>query len=133
MTASPHRVIGAVLLVGVALQALLWSRQWIYGDQYALLLPAIEFAETGRLHAYGKTMSGDGRIPGSLLQLVVGLPLQWWPDYRAPMLLVGLFHAGAVAILSWCIGRGLGLRFLAAYLAVYWLSPWRLYHAGFLW
>src|SRR5688572_25264210 len=40
MTASPSRIIGAVLLVGAALQALLWSRQWIYGDQYALLLPA---------------------------------------------------------------------------------------------
>ena len=129
----PLRIVAAVLVAGAALQTLLWSRQWVYGDQYALLLPALEFLETDRLAPYAKTMSGGGRIPGSLLSLLIGLPLRAWPDYRAPALIIGLFHVAAVAVLSTCIGRALGARFVAAYLIVYCLSPWRLYHAGFLW
>ena len=129
----PLPVLAAVLGVGAALQALLWSRQWIRGDQYALLLSGIEVLETGDLPPHAKTMSGGGRIPGALLPLLVAVPLRLWADYRAPGLLVGLSHLAAAAVLSICIGRALGARFLAAYLAVYWLSPWRLYHAGFLW
>ena len=78
-------------------------------------------------------MSGDGRIPGALLPLLIALPLEVWPDYRAPALLSGLTHFAAAALLAACVGRALGARFAAAYLAIYWLSPWRLYHAGFLW
>ena len=123
----------AILCAGAALQALLWSRQWIYGDQYALLLSGIEVIETGHLPPFAKTMSGGGRIPGALLPLLVAVPLEWWADYRAPGLLIGLSHLMGAAVLSICLGRALGARFLAAYLAVYWLSPWRLYHAGFVW
>ena len=130
----PRRGLPAAILgVGAALQALLWSRQWIYGDQYVLLLSGIEVVESGDLPPFAKTMSGDGRIPGALLPLLVAVPLQVWADYRAPGVLVGLSHLAAAAVLSMCIGRALGARFLAAYLAVYWLSPWRLYHAGFMW
>ena len=78
-------------------------------------------------------MSGGGRIPGALLPFLIGLPVSSWPDYRAPAVLIGLLHVAAVAALAACIGRALGARFVAAYLSVYWLSPWRLYHAGFLW
>ena len=130
---SPRIVIGAVAIAGAALQALLWSRQWVYGDQYALLLPALDLIETGQLPPFAKTMSGDGRIPGALLPLLIAVPLEVWPDYRAPALLSGLTHFAAAALLAVCVGRALGARFAAAYLAIYWLSPWRLYHAGFLW
>ena len=129
----PLRLVAAILCAGAALQVLLWSRQWIYGDQYALLLAGIGVLETGDLPPFAKTMSGGGRVPGALLPLLVAAPLQVWADYRAPGLLIGLSHVAAVAVLAVCIGRALGLRFLAAYLAVYWLSPWRLYHAGFIW
>ena len=129
----PLRLVAAILCAGAALQVLLWSRQWIYGDQYALLLAGIGVLETGDLPPFAKTMSGGGRVPGALLSLLVAAPLQVWADYRAPGLLIGLSHVAAVAVLAVCIGRALGLRFLAAYLAVYWLSPWRLYHAGFIW
>ena len=129
----PLRLVAAILCAGAALQALLWSRQWIYGDQYALLLSGIGILETGDLPPFAKTMSGGGRVPGALLPLLVAAPLQVWADYRAPGLLIGLSHVAAAAVLSVCIGRALGVRFLAAYFAVYWLSPWRLYHAGFIW
>ena len=129
----PLRLVAAILCAGAALQVLLWSRQWIYGDQYALLLAGIGVLETGDLPPFAKTMSGGGRVPGALLPLLVAAPLQVWADYRAPGLLIGLSHVAAAAVLAVCIGRALGARFLAAYLAVYWLSPWRLYHAGFIW
>ena len=45
----PFRIIAAVLVAGAALHTLLWSRQWVYGDQYELLLPAIELLDTHRL------------------------------------------------------------------------------------
>ena len=126
-------VVAAVLVGGALLQALLWSRQWIYGDQYALFLSGLDLLETGRLPAVAKYMSGGGNIPGSLLPLLVAAPLEAWADYRAPALLIGASHLAAVAAVSVCLGRALGASFLAAYLAAYWLSPWRLYHAGFVW
>ena len=122
-----------MLLGGVLLQALLWSRQWIYGDQYALFLSGLDLLESGRLPPVAKYMSGGGHVPGSLLPLLIAGPLEAWSDYRAPALLIGLGHLAAVGVLSACLGRALGGAFLAAYLAAYWLSPWRLYHAGFLW
>ena len=129
----PRVVIGAVAIIGLLLQTLLWSRQWVYGDQYALLLAGLELLATGEPPAFAKMMSGDGRIPGALLPVLIAGPLDLWADYRAPALFVGLTHVAAAGILTACIGRALGARFAAAYLAIYWLSPWRLYHAGFLW
>ena len=129
----PRTAIGAVAIIGLLLQLLLWSRQWVYGDQYALLLAGLDVLATGELPAFAKMMSGDGRIPGALLPILIAAPLDLWADYRAPALLVGLTHVAAAGVLAACIGRALGARFAAAYLAVYWLSPWRLYHAGFLW
>ncbi len=126
-------VIGAVLIGGGVLQAVLWSRQWIYGDQYALFLSGLDLLETGRLPPVAKYMSGGGHIPGSLLPLLIAGPLEAWADYRAPALLIGAGHLTGVAVLGICLGRALGGAFLAAYLAAYWLSPWRLYHAGFVW
>ena len=122
-----------VLLGGTVLQALLWSRQWIYGDQYALFLSGLDLLETGRLPPVAKYMSGGGHIPGSLLPLLIAGPLEAWTDYRAPALLIGVGHLAAVGVLAATVGRALGISFLAAYLAAYWLSPWRLYHAGFVW
>ena len=122
-----------VLLGGTVLQALLWSRQWVYGDQYALFLSGLDLLETGRLPPVAKYMSGGGHIPGSLLPLLIAGPLEAWTDYRAPALLIGVGHLAAAGVLAATVGRALGISFLAAYLAVYWLSPWRLYHAGFVW
>ena len=122
-----------VLLGGTVLQAVLWSRQWIYGDQYALFLAGLDLLETGRLPPVAKYMSGGGHIPGSLLPLLIAGPLEAWTDYRAPALLIGVGHLAAAGVLAATVGRALGISFLAAYLAAYWLSPWRLYHAGFVW
>ena len=125
--------VAGVLVGGVLLQVLLWSRQWVYGDQYALFLSALDLLDTGRLPPVAKYMSGGGHIPGSLLPLLIAGPLEAWTDYRAPALLIGAGHLAAAAVLAASVGRALGTSFLAAYFAAYWLSPWRLYHAGFVW
>ena len=123
----------ALLLVGLSLQLLLWSRQWLYGDQYALLLSAIRYLDSGQLAPFTKEMSGGGRIVGGLLQILIAWPLRIWADFRAPALAMGLTQVGAVAVLIAVLGAAYDRRFVVFFVAVYWLSPWRLYHAGALW
>jgi hypothetical protein len=123
----------AVFALGALLQVYLWSRGWVSEDQITLLELGAGFVETGRLSPFAKTMSGSGQIPGSFLQLLVGVPLEVYPDYRAPALLIGISHFVAVAVLAFTLRRALGSASTVFFLAVYWLSPWRLYHAGFLW
>lgn len=123
----------ALLAIGFALQMALWSRQWIYGDQYALLTPAVRYLASGELAPFSKGMSGGGRIPGTLLQVIIATPLRVWTDFRAPALAMGLSQVAAVIVLLAVGIAAEGRRFAAAFTAVYWLSPWRLYHAGFLW
>ena len=129
----PLPVMTAILTGGVALHALLWSRQGITSDEFGLLLSGVEFLETRELPPVSKETMQGGHVIGALLSLLVAAPLAIWPDYRAPGLLIGLSHLAAVAVLSICIGRALGARFLAAWLAVYWLSPWRLVFGGLAW
>jgi hypothetical protein len=122
-----------ILGVGAALQFILWSRQWLAEDQIILLSLGLEFAEGGGLASFGKGMSGGGNIPGALLQLLIGISLRLWPDFRSPALLIGITHLVAVAVLGVTLAKSLGMRTTVFFLAIYWLSPWRLYHAGFLW
>lgn len=123
----------AVLSGGFALQMAMWSRQWIYGDQYALLTPAVQYLASGELAPFAKGMSGGGRIPGTLLQLLIATPLRVDADFRAPALLMGVSQLVAVIVLLAVGIAACGDRFAPAFAAVYWLSPWRLYHSGFLW
>ncbi len=88
----------------------------------------MRLALDGQIAPFAKIMSGGGVIPGSLLQFLVGLPLALWFDYRSPALLVILFHLAAGLLLWRLMERAFGQRFAAVYLAIYWLSPWRLYH-----
>ncbi|MCH7824286.1 MAG: hypothetical protein IH849_05740 [Acidobacteria bacterium] len=129
----PYLATAALLLLGFVLQMFLWSHQWIYGDQYALLTPAVQYLETGELAPFSKMMSGGGRIPGTLLQWMIAAPLRRWADFRAPSLAMGLSQLVAVLMLMLVGGAAYGRRFAAFFVAVYWLSPWRLYHSGFLW
>ncbi len=123
----------AIFALGTLLQFFLWSRAWVGEDQIVLLRLGLEFVDSGELAPFAKAMTGGGRIPGSLLQLLVGVPLEIWPDYRAPVLLIGIFHLIAVAVLAFTLRRALGPTSTVFFLSVYWLAPWRLYHSGFLW
>lgn len=122
-----------IVLVGLLIQLWLESHAWIGGDQVALLRLGRDFVTTGVLHPVAKSMSGGGAIPGSLLQILIGAPLAIWSDYRAPSITLLIFDLAAV-ILIYRVGKeSLGSRFALLLVALYWLSPWRTYHSGFVW
>lgn len=124
---------GAVLALTVVVQTWLWLSGWFYGDQFTLYRLGIELAVEGHLFSFAKGTSGGGVIPGSLLQLLVGVPLMAALDYRMPTLASGLLQLAAVFLMVSTVRRALGARFAFAFAIVYGLSPWRLYHAGFIW
>lgn len=123
----------ALVLLGVALQIWLASRGAIGGDQYVLLDLGLDYLEGEGLSPVGKGMSGGGFIPGSLLQLLVGIPFSFWHDYRSPVVLIGLFHLAALFFALPVVRGAAGGRVALAFIALWWLSPWRLYHSGILW
>jgi hypothetical protein len=122
-----------LLLTGVFIQAWLSARSGIGGDQFVLFDLGLDYLEEGALSAVGKGMSGGGFIPGSLLQLLIGLPFSIWLDYRSPLVLVGLFHLAAGVLSLVVLRQAAGERAALIYLVLWWLSPWRLYHSGILW
>ncbi len=113
----------------------LWllSRSWVGRDQILLLRLGEDLVLTGTLSPMAKAMSGGGTIPGSLLQILIGLPLYVWQDYRAPLILVGLFNFLAGLILYRVIKKETDGQTALIYFALYWLSPWRIYHAALFW
>lgn len=143
------------LVIGLALQVWLWQRGALelvetaggvelcgmqkYGDsglgsdQIYLLTPAVERYLGGDLLPYSKRMSGGVIVPGSLLQILLSAPLEIAFDYRASSALLLVFHALAGLLIFLAARESAGERFAILYFALFWLSPWRLYHSGFLW
>lgn len=126
-------VAALVVLGGFLLRLWLASRATLYFDQVSLLRLGMRLALDGELSPVGKTMSGGLRIPGSLLQLLVGVPLDLWFDYRSARVLYLLLQLAAGLVLWSVVGPAADHRVAAVYLALYWLSPWALYLSGFLW
>ncbi len=111
----------------------MFSRSWPSNDQAILLHVGLDFVETHQLPAVAKGMSGAGHLPGGLLSLLVGVPLALVPHFRSPNVLVGIFHISAFFLLVDVLRRRTSWRTTVIFAAIFWLSPWRLYHAGFLW
>jgi len=65
--------------------------------------------------------------------LLVGLPLFLWRDHRAASALVLLFHVLAYGILDGSLKRILSSAERVLLALLYWLNPWQLYFAAFLW
>ncbi len=123
--------LAAVLAVG--LQLWLWSRSWLYFDQILLYRLGTDLAVMGELHPWAKAMSGGTILPGSLLQLVIGAPLALWLDFRSPTLLLAMLQLATFPLVYRSM-RELTTESGARLLLILWaLSPWRLYHSGFLW
>jgi hypothetical protein len=122
-----------LFVLGCALHIFLALRSWIGGDQIYLLSLGLDYSLHGHLQPFAKMMSGAGANPGILMQLLVGIPLMVLQHFQSPMILIILIHIIGGALFLAVIKDGLGER--AAFIAViaYWLSPWRLYNAGFLW
>jgi len=116
------------------MQIWLWLRSvWIYIDQVELYKLGMALARDGELLPFGKLATGDLPIPGVLLEILIGLPLMAWLDLRASTLVLILFHLAAALILSRVLAKDFGWRLTTVYLAIFWLSPWRLFHSAFLW
>jgi len=78
--------------------------------------------------------SGTGTdIPGCLLPILLAGPPMATGDVRSSVLVVVLFHLLAGLLLLRTVREAFGDRFALAFTAVFWLSPWRLFHSGFTW
>jgi hypothetical protein len=131
--AAALRGIVAVFGVGSALQLWMVARSWVYFDQVLLLRLGLRWAVDRELVGWGKVMSGGAAIPGSALELAVGLPLSVWMHARSPLLLLFATQLAAGVLLVRLAWRRLGPDVAIWLAVVYWLSPWRLFHGGFLW
>lgn len=131
--ANAARTVWILFAVGLAIAILLLVRSQSGGDQLNLLARGWLLAAEGKWISYGNPMSTGGKAPGGITSLLVGLPLMVWRDHRAPSVLILLFHVLAYWILDSSLRRIL-TPFERVLLAVlYWLNPWQLYFAGFLW
>lgn len=131
--AAAARAVWILFAVGLFLALLMLVRSQVGGDQLNLLARGWLLAAEGTWISYGNPMSTGGKAPGGVTSLLVGLPLMLWRDHRAPSALVLLFHVAAYLILDGTLKRILS-PFERVLLAVlYWLNPWQLYFAAFLW
>jgi hypothetical protein len=131
--AAAARWVWGLFGLGLLLSALLIARQQVGGDQLNLLARGWLLAVDGRFISYGNPTSAGGNAPGGITSLLVGLPLFLWRDFRAPSLVIGLFHVLAYLLLDRTLKPILSPRERVLFAILYWLSPWRVYYSGFLW
>jgi len=130
---SARRWIVAIFAAGSVLQVWMILRSWVYFDQVLLLRLGLRWALDHELVAWGKVITGGGAAPGCALQLAIGLPLSLWMDLRSPLLLVFVSHLVAGIVLVRLLWRTVAVEVALWFAVLYWLSPWRLFHGGFLW
>jgi hypothetical protein len=131
--ARAARWVWALFAAGLLISLLALARGQVGGDQLNLLARGWILADEGRWISYGNPMSTGGKAPGGITSLLVGLPLLVWEDYRAPVVVILLFHVLAYWILDRALRPVLSPRERVFLAVLYWLNPWRLYFSGFLW
>jgi hypothetical protein len=132
MTAShsgqPWRAV--FFLLGLAISVTMLIRSQVSGDPLSMLARGWLLADKGRWVAYGMETSAGGNSPGGLTSLLVGLPLFFWHDYRAPVVLILLSHMVAYFLLDRLVRETLGTPYRLVFCVLYWLSPWRMYFSA---
>ncbi len=123
----------ALVAAGLLLSAWMALRAQVGGDQLNLLARGWLWAARGELVPWGNPLSSGGNGPGALTTVVVGAPLFVWMDHRAPVALTWLCHLAAFLLLDRLLARHLSAGERLAFVAVYWLNPWRLEPSAFLW
>ena len=115
----------------------LWmiSRSQVDGDAMALLFRGWSLAHDGVLIPYGNPLSAGagGYEPGPMTSLLVGVPMMLWLDYRAPSVLILLFHLASWLILDRVMREAVSRRERLVFFLIYGLSPWRMFFSGFVW
>lgn len=131
--ATASRAVWALFAVGLAIAILMLVRSQVGGDQLNLLARGWLLAEDGKWISYGNPMSTGGKAPGGITSLLVGLPLLLWRDHRAPSAVILLCHVLAYWLLDGTLRRILSPHERVLLAVLYWLNPWQLYFASFLW
>jgi len=131
--AAAARAVWALFAVGLLIAVLMLARSQVGGDQLNLLARGWLLADEGRWISYGNPMSTGGKAPGGITSVLVGLPLMVWRDHRAPSVLILLCHVLAYWLLDRTLKRILSPRERVLLAVFYWLNPWQLYFASFLW
>ena len=132
-SAAASRIVWALFAVGLAIALGMLARSQVAGDQLNLLARGWLLAAKGQWISYGNPLSTGGKAPGGITSLLVGLPLFLWRDHRAASALVLLFHVLAYLILDGTLKRILSPYERVLLALLYWLNPWQLYFASFLW
>ena len=130
---AASRLTWILFAAGLAISLGMVARSQVGGDQLNLLARGWLLAENGQWISYGNPMSTGGKAPGGVTSLFVGLPLLLWRDHRAASALVLLFHVAAYLILDGTLRRILSPFERVLLAMLYWLNPWQLYFAAFLW
>lgn len=122
-----------LVVLGLAISALMVSRAQVGGDQLDLLARGWRLAARGTLVPHGNPLSNGGNEPGALTSLLIGAPLYVWMDHRAPAVTIWFAHLFAYLLLDRLLRRTVGERERLLFVLFYWLNPWQLYFAGFVW
>jgi hypothetical protein len=130
---TANRLRAGALALGLVVSAALVALAQAGGDQLNLLARGWLLAARGELVPYGNPLSTGGAAPGALTSVAVGAPLAAWMDHRAPVALIWLGHLAAWLLLDRALRPALSPLERAAFAVVYWLNPWRVEAAGFLW
>jgi len=111
----------------------LCQSDWTNYDERQSYLTGLKFYTTGAWPYFGPDAAGiestfHSQIAGPLEGLVFGLPLYILPIPEAPFIVVNLFNALGVLLLTWYIHRrmpGLPFGWLCAWITV---APWSAYY-----
>lgn len=122
-----------LVLAGLLLSAWMVAHTQLGGDQLNLLARGWLWAAEGQLVPYGNPLSSGGNGPGAVTTVLVGAPLFVWMDPRAPVALIWLCHLAAFFLLDRALRPHLSDTERLAFVAVYWLNPWRLEPSAYLW
>jgi hypothetical protein len=131
--AAASRIVWTLFAIGLLIALGMLARSQVGGDQLDLLARGWLLAAKGRWIAYGNPMSTGGKAPGAITSLLVALPLFLWRDHRAASSLVLVFHVAAYLLLDGTLKRILTPYERVLLALLYWLNPWQLYYASFLW
>jgi hypothetical protein len=130
---SARLALAGAFAAGAALSLLLVVRGQVGADQINLLARGWLLVAEERFVPYGNPTSAGGFEAGGASTVLVALPLYLWRDARAPVLLIVAAQALGYWLLDRVLRRTAGRAERLVFAIVYWLSPWRLYHSGFLW
>jgi hypothetical protein len=128
-----RRALIGLFAIGLIFSTWMMTRAQFDGDALALVARGWLWIARDTFIPYGNSMSSGGKAPGALTTILVGLPLRVWFDARAPIVLIIVFDVIAYLLLVGALRDVLTEAEQLLFCVFYWLSPWRLYHSGFLW